>query len=145
MAEGRSAIPRPSRERCRASLSVDGRRLALTCRDAPLKFANIPPSSVRDAEVPGSNPGIPTIEGIRSAALRGPLTRVGRDDAPGLREPEAPSSAVAGRFPVPPRVPPFANRPGLVASRGQNACDQSQARTADQYVGRVPNILVRAP
>ena len=50
-------------------------------------------------------------------------------ESPGHRRPRVPLR----RFPMPPRVPPSANRPGLVASRGQNACDQSQARTADQY------------
>ena len=54
------AIARPSRGRRRSSLFVDVRRCPLTCRYESSSTAGIRLARLRDAEVPGSNPGAPT-------------------------------------------------------------------------------------
>jgi hypothetical protein len=54
------AIARPSRGRRRSSLFVDVRRCQLTCCYVSSSTAGIRLARLRDAEVPGSNPGAPT-------------------------------------------------------------------------------------
>ena len=54
-------IARPSRGRRHSPLSALVRAPGLTCRSSPSVFAQNRPGRFRDAEAPGSNPGIPTM------------------------------------------------------------------------------------